>query len=144
MFGKVKLVTRRFLNVRMAIVGSLLLGSLVFYINYSYGIIDVKYAALKQACYTFFVAGLITRLNETIARSASGRWRALCLATISSSFMSIGLTLGLHNLRGTPEPLLSTVPTILLAPPGFAILAWREQRKTVQSNITNPNININN
>ncbi len=132
MFGKIKQITSRFLNIRMAIVGSLLLGSLVFYINYSHGIIGATYAALKQACYTFFFAGLIIRSNEAIARNATGQWQGLWLATISSSFMSIGFTLGLHNLRGTPEPLLSTVPTLLLAPPGFAILAWREQRRATQ------------
>ena len=33
-----------------------------------------------------------------------------------------------HNLRGTPEPLLSCIPVVVTSPPGFAFWAWRTRR----------------
>lgn len=120
----------RYINYQMAVVGSLLLGGLVFMINYSHGYTGALTAALKQACYTFFFAGFITQNNERMSNRGNSRTIAFSKAVTSSSILAIGCTLMLHELKGTPEPFFSTIPTIVMAPPGFAFLAWREQKKS--------------
>jgi hypothetical protein len=73
---------------------------------------------------------LITRLNENLALMESNRWVAIVLASSVSSSMAVGFTYLVHSLKGTPEPFLSTLPTILLAPPGFA---WWSRKKRAES-----------
>ncbi len=39
------------------------------------------------------------------------------------------LVLGVHSTRGTPEPLSSTIPTIILSPISFAIWGVRKRKQ---------------
>jgi len=48
-----------------------------------------------------------------------------------SSCVAVGLTFLVHSLKGTPEPLLSTLPTALIGPPGFLVLGWRARREAI-------------
>ncbi len=107
----------RFIDYRSAWIAALLLGVIVWLINLSHGALAALPAALKQASYTFFVAGFITRLCETLAIRISRTSLALFLAVLIPSSIAIGLTFLMHSLKGTPEPLYSTVPTLLIAPP---------------------------
>ena len=108
-----------------AIIGATLLGSIVFWINHDHGNGLALSAALKQATYTFFVAGFIVKNNERLAlKWQTPLWGLLAAATLSSC-IAITLTFLVHSLKGTPEPFHSTLPTMLLAPPGFIALAWR-------------------
>jgi hypothetical protein len=131
MLKKIKLLMDKHINYRMAVVGATLLGVIVFSVNYSYGIPLALTAAMKQAAYTFFVAGFITRNNENLAILLTNKAASLCLAVVISSFLAIGLTFCVHSLKGTPEPLLSTLPTIFFSVPGFLILARRKQRENL-------------
>ena len=55
--------------------------------------------------------------------------------------MAVGFTYLVHSLKGTPEPFLSTLPTMVIAPPAFVWLAWKRQlgayklRKKVENRI---------
>jgi hypothetical protein len=69
--------------------------------------------------YRYFVAGFITRLRENIAVRVEQRSLALLLAVLLPSSIAVGLTTLLHSLKGTPEPLRSVLPTLLMAPPAF-------------------------
>lgn len=111
-----------------ALMGATLLGSVVFWINLSHGAARAAPAALKQATYTFFVAGFIVKNNERLARRGANPLLALPVAAGVSTCIAVGLTFFVHSLKGTPEPLLSTLPTALFGPPGFGILAWRARR----------------
>ncbi len=104
---------------------ALFLGTIVWCINLAHGPWAALPAALKQASYTFFVAGFIVRLCEVLALRYQPHIPALLLATLIPSCIAVGLTFLVHSLRGTPEPLFSTLPTLLLAPPSFAVWAWR-------------------
>lgn len=115
----------RHINYRMAFAGAGVLGTVVFAINLAHGIPLALIAAGKQALYTFLVAGFITRNNERLARRGNHGLLALVVAVTVSSLLAIGLTFCVHSLKGTPEPWLSTLPTVLMAPPGFLLLAWR-------------------
>lgn len=111
-----------------AAVGATLLGTIVFALNRAHGTASAATAALKQATYTFFVAGFIVKNNERLARKLASPARSIALAVIVSSCLAIGLTFLVHSLKGTPEPVLSTLPTALLGPPSFLVLAWRARR----------------
>ena len=112
-------------DVSTAWKAALFLGVVVFAINYSHGPLAALPAALKQATYTFFVAGFIVRLCENLVMKPALSALAFPLAVILPSCIAIGLTFLVHSLKGTPEPLHSTLPTILMAPPSFTVWAWR-------------------
>jgi len=115
----------RHVDISTAWKAALFLGVVVFLINYSHGALAALPAALKQATYTFFVAGFIVRLCENLIRNRALGVFAGPLSVIIPSCIAIGLTFLLHTLKGTPEPLRSTIPPLLMAPPSFAIWAWR-------------------
>jgi hypothetical protein len=112
-------VGARYIDYSMAWKGGLFLGSVVWLINLSHGPLAALPAALKQAAYTYFVAGFITRLCQTLAIRLQPRVVALSLAVLVPSCVAVGLTYLVHSLRGTPEPARSTIPTIVTAPPAF-------------------------
>jgi hypothetical protein len=109
----------RYIDFGMAWKGALFLGGVVWLINLPHGAIAALPAALKQALYTFFVAGFITRLCQTLAIRLQPQAFALIMAVLVPSGLAVGLTYLVHSLKGTPEPTRSTIPTALTAPPVF-------------------------
>jgi hypothetical protein len=114
----------RYVDVSAAWKGALFLGVLVFAINASHGAWAAMPAALKQAGYTFLVGGFIVRLCENLVRKPQLGVLALPLAVFIPALIAIGLTFLMHNLKGTPLPFYSTLPTIIIAPPAFTAWAW--------------------
>lgn len=113
----------RHVDPRMAVLGALFLGGAVFAINYAeHGLRGASTAAAKQAAYTFFVGGFVTRTCERFAIRGPRKWPAVARGTAVASAIALALTYGVHSLRGTPEPLLSLLPTLVAAPPAF--VAW--------------------
>ena len=123
---KNKLGNNKLFDPKMGLAGALFLGTIVFFINFDHGLLSGLVAALKQGFYTFFVGGLITRLCENIA-TISKKITAVLLAVIIPSVIAIALTYLVHSIKGTPEPLNSTIPTMILAPLGF--LWWALQKR---------------
>ena len=117
----------RYIDYGMAWKGALFLGIVVWLINLPHGPWAALPAALKQASYTYFVAGFITRLCQALAVRIEQRSLALTLAVLIPSSIALTLTFILHTLRGTPEPLQSVVPTLLSAPPAF--FWWGRKRR---------------
>jgi len=114
-----------------AVMAAAFLGTVVFCLNYSHGAMRAFPAALKQATYTFFVAGFIVRNNERLARRLAAPAASLLLAATVSSCLAVGLTFLVHSARGTPEPVRSTLPTALIGPPSFLLLGWRARRAAI-------------
>jgi hypothetical protein len=129
MLKRVRSTLSAHIDYRGAVLGATLLGAIVFWLNHSHGTSSAATAALKQATYTFFVAGFIVKNNERMALKRAEPLVALLLAATVSSCLAVGLTFLVHSLKGTPEPLLSTLPTALIGPPGFLVLAWRARRQ---------------
>jgi hypothetical protein len=113
---------------RTAWKAALFLGAIIWLINLPHGAVAALPAALKQAAYTFVASGFIARLCERLAVRIESAWTALPLSSLVPSVIAIGLTYLVHSLRGTPEPLYSTIPTILLAPPSLLVWGWRKRR----------------
>ena len=126
-----------FFDPKMGAVGALILGTVVFFINYDHGIIWGITAALKQGAYTFMVGGILTRLCENLASMIKKEFMAILAAVVIPTTISLILTYSVHSLKGTPEPLNSTIPTLFMAPWGF--LWWarrkRKQLRTVKESI---------
>ncbi len=119
----------RFINMKMGFAGALVMGSIVWFINMSYGWWPASTAALKQAAYTFLFGGILIKILDTIAVKIKNRYLAIISATILVSVITIILVYIVHNLKGTPRPFESTLPTIIMAPLGFLALAVRKRIK---------------
>ncbi|WP_430810722.1 MULTISPECIES: hypothetical protein [unclassified Carboxylicivirga] len=117
------------IDVKMGSAGALFLGAIVFAVNYRYGWEPGLVAASKQALYTFFIGGVMTKMTENIVLHITHRAKALLLAVLLPTLLTSALTFGVHSLKGTPEPFISTIPTFLFAPPGFFVWAWRKRRQ---------------
>jgi hypothetical protein len=118
---------KRYIDFGMAWKGAAFLGTVVYVINLPHGPWAALPAALKQAAYTYLVAGFVTRLAENLAVNIDRRALALLAGLLVPSCVAIGLTFTLHSLKGTPEPFYSTVPTMLTAPPAF--LWWASRKR---------------
>ncbi len=120
---------RRYIDYRMGFAGAIVMATVVFSINYfgTHLLIGSLTAALKQGTYTFFFGGVIMRMSERIAVGIRRRLLALALACIIPSTVSLLLTFGLHNLKGTPEPLKSTIPTAFFVIP--STLVWGKMKR---------------
>ncbi len=127
MFRSIREFGARYIDYRMAWLGAGFMGFIVFLVNLTHGPAGALVAAGKQAFYTFFFAGLITRAAENLAVRYTNRRTSLTLACVLPSLLAVGFTYLLHSLKGTPEPFLSTVPTIVLAPPGF--IWWGRKKR---------------
>jgi len=121
----------RFIDYKMGMYGAIVMGTIVFVINYT-GIHDVQSAstaALKQAAYTFLFGGIIMRTCELLATRVSNKAIALAAAILIPSLISIGLTFGVHSLKGTPKPVESTIPTALLVIPSTAVWGFMKRKE---------------
>ena len=127
--NKNKLGNFKYFDLKLGLAGALLLGSIVFFINYDHGIGNGLIAASKQFFYTFFIGGFITRLCENIASSIKKDLIAIITAVLIPSLIAVFLTYILHSIKGTPEPLNSTIPTMILAPPGFMWWAVKKRKQ---------------
>lgn len=125
----IKATMDKYINYEMAIAGAVFLGGTVFAINYSHGIGIALVAAAKQATYTFFAAGLITRNSEHLAVLLDNRALSLLMSVAVSTLIAVGLTYLVHSLKGTPEPIKSTLPTLVTSPLAFIIVGVRRQRR---------------
>jgi hypothetical protein len=119
----------RFIDIPTAIAGGMLMGIVVGLINRKFGIWPASTAAVKQAAYTFFFGGMMTRLLYIIQGKIRGNFAAIMFPVLIVTTITVSLVYIVHNMKGTPMPLESTIPTAILAPFGFSFLAYRKQRQ---------------
>ncbi|MEO1053091.1 MAG: hypothetical protein AAFX87_20825 [Bacteroidota bacterium] len=120
----------KFINYRMGAYAATIMGGIVWVINFDHGVVPATTAGLKQAAYTFLFGGLLIKLLERLAINIRQKWAAIILAAVIPSILTISAVFLVHNLKGTPKPLASTVPTMLVAPPGFLFMAYRKRKET--------------
>jgi hypothetical protein len=115
-----------------ALFGSLA-GVAVGAINYNKGIEYAFTSGSKEAAKCLAIGTMNLSVCQTLARKIENRTKALVLATIIPTLLSVGLTYGVHKcLRGTPYPERSTAPTALAAP--FFYLIGRRARNLMERN----------
>ena len=119
----------RHIDYPAAVIGALVLGSIVFFVNLDHGWQGASVAAAKQATYTFFAGGYMVRLNERIALGLNPALLAVPAGMFCAGGLAVSLTYLVHSMRGTPEPFNSTLPTLVLATFGFIVLGIRARMK---------------
>ncbi|MCK5105633.1 MAG: hypothetical protein KAR17_22570 [Cyclobacteriaceae bacterium] len=119
----------KYINPKIGLIGALIMGGIVFIINLEHGWFLSTTAGLKQGLYTFFFGGIIIKLLEHLLLQIKNPYMAISLSVSVISVFTSLLVFLVHSLKGTPEPFLSTVPTILMAPPGFLVLAIKFRRE---------------
>lgn len=112
-----------------ALGGALFIGSLVGIVNAPHGLQAALLAGSKQALWTALVAGLLTRFCRYLCTQTHARLLPpmICGVVGPSALAIIGVTV-LHHLEGTANPWLSVLITVILAPPGFWLIAHNIRR----------------
>jgi hypothetical protein len=126
---KNKLGNNPLFDPKMGLVGALVLAAIVFAINYEEGVSLASIAAAKQGLYTFFAGGFMMRLVENLSIKWDEKIVSYAISVLVATAIAVSLTYGLHSLKGTPKPLLSTIPTIILGPPGFFWWAYKKRNQ---------------
>lgn len=117
---------RKYIDVPVAIAGAVIMGLIVGIINRKFGLWPASTAAMKQAAYTFFFGGAMTKLLYVVESKIPGKWVSIILSSLIVTSITVMLVYAVHSMKGTPRPLESTIPTVLLAPFGFGFLAYRK------------------
>ena len=126
--SKVVSKTKSFINIKYGLLGATFMGSWVYFLNMDYPWPKPFEASMKQAAYTFFVGGLLTKMVEIIVKKEKPRNMSIVLAVLASTIITAILMFLLHYIiKGTPAKMETVVWTILVAPPGFIIVAIRER-----------------
>mgnify|MGYP000008426864 CR=1 FL=1 len=126
---KNKLGNNPLFDPKMGLIGALVLATIVFAINYDEGLKLAGTAALKQGSYTFFAGGFMMRLVENLSIKWDDKYVSYGISVLVATVIAVSLTYGLHSLKGTPKPLLSTIPTLILGPPGFFWWAYKKRNQ---------------
>lgn len=131
LFSKATAFLSRFIDLRIGLAGGLVMGCIVFFINYSdtHDLSGALTASLKQGVYTFLFGGFIMKGCKLLATKVNPRWLALTAAVIIPSMVAIGLTYAVHSTKGTPKPLESTIPTVFFVIPSTAVWGYRQRQK---------------
>lgn len=130
MIKKVLKSGSRFIDYKMAIGGSLVMGGIVFCINYcsTYNLSGSLTASAKQAGYTFLFGGFLMKGCEIIAKGINNKYLAVLLSVLIPSVITLLLTFIMHSMKGTPRPFESTLPTLIIIP-ATAIWGYLKRRE---------------
>jgi ABC-type transport system involved in cytochrome c biogenesis permease subunit len=120
--------SRQWFDIKSAILGALLMSTLVGLVNAGHGLLPALTAAAKQGAYTFFVAGFIMQFCRWLAQRPMRAGAAVATATLLPTVITVVAVYALHSFRGTPEPVLSTIPVVILCLGAFYLVS----RKLVQ------------
>ncbi len=126
---KNKLGNNPLFDPKMGLVGALVLATMVFAINFDEGWKLASTAAAKQGLYTFFAGGFMMRLVENLSVKWEDKYVSYGVSVLVATLIAVSLTYGLHSLKGTAKPLLSTIPTLILGPPGFFWWAYKKRQQ---------------
>ena len=128
---------RKFIDYKIGIAGAVVMGGIVFGINYSsaHGLAGPLTAALKQGSYTFLLGGTFMKGCEYLATNIRKRTLAIMASAVIPSVLTLLLTYGMHTLKGTPKPLESTIPTLIIIP---ATIIWGFNRRNREEQKKDP------
>jgi len=129
--------SKKFIDYKIGFLGAFFLGGVVFAINFftTHEIAGSITAAVKQGTYTFFLGGVFMKGCENLATKIKNRTLALVAAIVIPSALTLLLTFTMHNFRGTPKPLESTIPTLLIIP---ATAVWGWKKRTIAEKSPDP------
>ena len=113
----------KWFDLKSAIIGAIVMGTIVGLINSGHGVTPAMIAAAKQAVYTFFFAGLIVQFCRYLAAFNIPTIQAISLATLLPTVVTAILIVLVHYSKGTPEPFLSSLPAVLIGVVAYFIVS---------------------
>ena len=121
---------QKFIDYKIGIAGAIVMGGIVFSINYftTYETFGSLTAAIKQGTYTFLFGGTLMKGCEYLATTIRKRTMAIILSVLVPSVITLILTFTMHRLKGTPKPMESTVPTLIIIP-ATAIWGYKKRNQ---------------
>lgn len=121
---------RRFIDYKIGIAGAVVMGCIVFGINYfsTHLVSGSITAAIKQGAYTFLFGGTLMKGCEYLATTIKNRNMAIISSVVIPSVITLILTYTMHNLKGTPKPLESTIPTTIIIP-ATAVWGYKKRKQ---------------
>jgi hypothetical protein len=119
------------IDVRSGLIGGSVMAIAVWFINVSHGYFGATTAAAKQFAYTFLMGSLVMRLCTHLALRGRSSLLGLVGAVVAPSMLTVGATYLVHSMRGTPEPVLSTIPVAIVSPIAFVVWTYRVYRDGV-------------
>jgi len=124
---------KEFIDLKIAVSGAMVMGGIVFIINYSatHEFSGSLTAAIKQGTYTFFLGGVLMKSCELLATGIERKRKAMLAAVILPSVFTLLLTFAMHSMKGTPKPFESTLPTLIIIP-ATSIWAYMCRKKQVR------------
>jgi len=127
-------ISHKFIDYKIGMAGAIFLGGVVFGINYftTHEITGSVTAALKQGSYTFLLGGIFMKGCENLATKIRRRTLAIVASVVIPSALTLALTYTMHNFKGTPKPLESTIPTMLIIP-ATAVWGYRKRKYSEKS-----------
>ena len=99
----------------------------MFWINSDHPTNMAIIAGAKQFTYAFFMGGIIARICENLAIKYNPAIKAILMAIFIPGFITVCLTYGLHSMKGTAEPFMSTLPTIVAVP--IVLTVWSLKKR---------------
>ena len=130
---------QKFIDYKIGFAGAIVMGGIVLGINYfsTHEISGSLTAAIKQGSYTFIFGGTLMKGCEYLATNIKKRRLAIVASIVIPSVFTLLLTFGLHNLKGTPKPIASTIPTLIIIP-ATAVWGVRKRNQMDQKKIRLP------
>lgn len=116
-------------DIKAALLGSFIMGAVVAWINAGHGSDAAISSGIRQAIYTFFVAGLSAQLCRNLTNSSIDKVAAIVKAVLIPTILTVTLVYIMHSTRGTPEPLYSSIPVAILSLVSFSIIALHTLRE---------------
>ena len=126
--GLIATYIHKYINVKFGTAGAFLMGSIVFFINLGHGWKLSALAGAKQWVYTFFFGGMIIKLLELALEKTKSAKHSTVISVMLIAVLTSFLVYLVHSIKGTPEPFYSTLPTIVLSPPGFLYIAGKVKK----------------
>ncbi|MFC1723618.1 hypothetical protein ACFL0V_05750 [Nanoarchaeota archaeon] len=127
-------LTRKYIDYKMGAISAGVMGAYVWLVNVDQGVLPASTAAMKQGAYSFLSGGVLLKICEYLATRIKKAALSYMLAIAVPSMMAVTATYGLHSLKGTPHPVRSTIPAMVLAPPSCAWWARRKRREVYREN----------
>jgi Kef-type K+ transport system membrane component KefB len=116
-------------DVKAAIIGGILLGTIVAWVNSGHGTEAAISSGLRQALYSFFVAGLSAQLCRNLTDSRANKMLTIVKAVLVPTMLTVSLVYIMHSTRGTPEPFFSSIPVAILSLISFSVIALHALRE---------------
>ncbi len=115
------------MNMKMGTLSGIVVGAIVFAINYKYGLFHSSLAFVKQFLFNFFMAAYNIKLIERLVSQIKEKWLAIFVGGFFPALIATLIVFLVHWLGQTPEPLRSTYWQGLFNLPLFTVIAWMYQ-----------------